>query len=91
MQHEAGQTIEAQIEYGYRLLCGRFPSKRTVALLRDQFTNAFDRFLNHPESVDALLNVGEYPRDATLDPNRTAALALVVNTMMNLDEVYSKR
>jgi hypothetical protein len=37
-----------------------------------------------------LVNTGEWPRDKTLDVAEHAALAAMVNMILNLDEVITK-
>ncbi len=91
IQQEGGETLEEQVEYGFRLLCGRMPSEKERQLMKNQHEFALERFRDNPNRAEELLEVGEYPVDSNLDKNHTAALAMVANTLMNSDEAYMKR
>jgi hypothetical protein len=91
MQKEGGETWNAQVQYGFRLLCGRHASEEELQLLTEQYHFALERYQEEPESAAQLLEVGQHPFDPQGDTIKTAALAMVVNTMMNFDEAYMKR
>ena len=91
MQLEGGESAESQVRYGFRLLCGRSPDVNEIQLLQKQFQLALDKYQSDPRAADALLSVGEYPFDESLDTIQTAALAMVANTVMNFDGAYMKR
>ena len=91
IQHEGGNTIGSQVQYAFRLLCGRYPDDTELQLLQQQFETALERYETAPEAAEALLSVGEYPRDDNLEKNQTAALVLIANTIMNFDGAYMKR
>ena len=91
MQREAGGQIDEQIEFSFRRLCGRYPSKEEVALLKEQYHIGLSKFGDQPKLADELLNVGEFPIEKGIDKINTAALAMVNNTIMNFDETYMKR
>jgi hypothetical protein len=90
MQEEGGSTFEEQVKFGFRLLCGHSPSNREIGLMRSQYEYALQKYQQDDEAALALVSVGEkINRDLPYD--ETAALAMVVNTMMNFDEAYMKR
>ncbi len=60
-------------------------------ILRQQFREELHRYRTHGSQAADLLNVGKYEGDATLDAAHTAALTMVMNTLMNYDEFYMKR
>ena len=91
MMHEGGSTNELQIIHGFRLLTGRFPSDSEVTMLKELYTQERAYFDEHPEEVNALLTVGEYPYDLSLDRVDIAANTMVASTIMNFDEAYIKR
>ena len=51
---------------------------------------ASDHFGSHPEAAEALLSVGEWKRDETLDPKEVASYAQVAQLILNLDEVLNR-
>ena len=91
MQKEAGKDYEEQINYGFRLLCGRKPGSKEMQIMKDQYRFAMDSYEKNPGKAEAIIGIGEFPYDDSLDKTKTAALALVANTMMNFDEAYMKR
>ncbi len=91
MQKEAGDALEDQITLGFRLVTSRFPNDEELALFKTLFEDERQRFGRNPDEASALLSVGDWPHDTGLDASRTAALAVVANTMLNHDEAYMKR
>ena len=91
MQQEAGDDLENQLEYGFRALTSRRPKAEEMELFAEMYREELRRFGAEPADALALLEVGDKPRDAKFDPARTAALTMVVNTMMNHDEAYMRR
>ena len=91
MQKEGGEVLSDQITLGFRLLTGRFPNTREAELFEAMFAEELERYQADPEEARSLLSVGDWERDPELDLARTAALAMVASTMMNLDESYMKR
>lgn len=84
-------TLEEQLTYSFRLSTGVKPSEELLAAMREQYASAFAHFEQNPNLADSLLAIGEMPFDNQLDKNKTAALAMVANTIFNFDETYMKR
>lgn len=91
MREEGGDQVDEQMEYGFRLLCGRAPNSLEQKILQNQYDQALAKFQKDPKRADELLNVGDYQLDKQSDKIETAALAMVSNMMMSFDEVYMKR
>jgi hypothetical protein len=91
MVREGGLETGARISLGFRLALGRRPFPEELALLEELYHENRARFEVDPEAALGLLSVGDYPRDARLDPAETAALAVVAGTILNLDEAVNKR
>jgi hypothetical protein len=91
VQLEGRDRPEDQIQYGFRRVCGRAPSSKEAALLLEQYETALNRFSGDAAAIDAILGVGEAPIDSRLEGEKTAALTIVVNTVMNFDDAYTKR
>ena len=83
--------LEDQITYGFRLASGTTPSDELLSTLKDHYQSAFKHFQDNPNLADSLLSVGELPRNLSLDKTKTAAIAVVANTIFNYDEIYMKR
>ena len=91
MQKEGGQKLDDQITYAFRLVTGRKPKTKEVAILNKIFQKEKQNFEENPEKARELLSIGEYPKDDTLDQSTTAALAVVANTLISHDEAYMRR
>src|SRR5579885_124093 len=96
-RHLAGRAMEAapqdldrQIDFlTARLLARSFDEKE-----RDVTRRAYADYLRyydaHPEDASKLLAVGESPADSALPAAEYAAMTMVANQVMNLDEVLNK-
>ncbi|MEZ4903835.1 MAG: hypothetical protein R2822_19835 [Spirosomataceae bacterium] len=49
-----------------------------------------DKYARRKGDAIAYLETGELPRDTSLDPAETAALAFVINGLMNTTEGYTR-
>ena len=91
MQEEGGGQLQDQIQYAFRLVTGRRPKPKEIALFEELYHKQVQRFRDDPKSADELLSVGESKTNTTLDKSNTAALAMLASTMLNHDEAYMKR
>ena len=91
MQNEGGDAQEEHLQYGFRLVTGRYPSDVELSLLQEHLRAEEQRFKQEPSQATDLLSVGQSPRNMDLDLTYTAALSVVASTMMNMDEAYMKR
>jgi hypothetical protein len=91
MLRDGGTALEEQIAYGFRLLTGRDPRQEELVRLKVLFESELDEFRKAPDRAGDLLSTGEFPRDRSLEPAKTAALAVVANTILNFDETVMKR
>lgn len=90
MLREGGTTVEARVEYGFRLVLARKPTGGELGILTRAVERALMDFRNDPESAKALLAVGEAKHEPSLDPVELAAHASVAMTLLNLDEAVMK-
>jgi len=81
----------AQIIRTYRLLTGLQPKKEVLDLLLALQKREFEKFAQAPQQARALLNVGEYPADNSLQAAEVAAMTMVSSTIMSFDETIVKR
>ncbi len=91
MQKEGGGSLEEQIAYGFRLAVSRHPKAEETSVLKELFETQVERFNSNPKEVRKLLSVGKKQLDASLINEKTAALTMVANTILNHDETYMKR
>ena len=88
---EGGASAEDQINYAFRLLSSRRLTEKELPLMLELYQQEYEKYRNDEAGAKELLQVGDYPRDASLPLSKVAALAVVTNIMMNYDEVYTKR
>jgi hypothetical protein len=76
-------------EAGRRILLRPFTATE-AALVQDSHTRLLAHYRAHGEDAKALLGVGERKPDAGLDPSELAAMTMLCNALLNLDEVLNK-
>ena len=90
MMREGGSTPTERLTYGFRLATSRRPSPREVASLLRGFEQYSSTYRSERAAAEALLAVGESPRDATLAAAELAAYTASANVLLNLDETITR-
>ena len=90
MLHEHPHDPTAAIKYGFELVTARDPNAEEMGVLTLEYEKQLASFANDPAAAEALLAVGESPRDKSLDPPAHAACTNVAIVMLNLDEAITK-
>jgi hypothetical protein len=85
MKTEAGNDVKQQIKYGYGRATFHEANEKTVAALFSLYNTAYSQFKNDPGKTCKI--VGEVGKNTTAE---TAALIVVANAILNLDEVLTK-
>lgn len=88
MQAEAGSALDDRLAHGYRLVLLRPPAAPALAELRALYDEALAHYRTAPDDAGALLQVGAL--EAAGAAAETAALTVVANAILNLDEVMVK-
>lgn len=91
VQEQHPDNLEQQIELAFRRCTGLKPSNQQMDILRDQYEKSINEFAEFPKLSDSILSVGERPFNKLLSKDKTAAMTLVVSTIFNFDETYTKR
>lgn len=86
MALEGGSKIDGQINFGWQLALGRSPGSSELAVLRRTWERYAVHFRNDQEAATRLLSFGESPCDPRLNPAELAAMTMVAQTILNLDE-----
>lgn len=79
-----------RLDYGFRRVLARAPNEREMSRLEDLLKTSIQDFKNHPEQATALLNAGKVDASKTENPAQFAALMLVSNVLLNLDETLTR-
>lgn len=74
----------------FRTLLGRLPDEKEKIMLTSFYQQQKDKYAKRQADAIAYLETGELPRDTSLDPAETAALAFVINGLMNTTEGYAR-
>jgi len=88
--HEGGDNAAAQIAYAFKLAAGRDAGARELAVLQSIYDEQLAVYEADPDAAAALIAVGEAPPDDALAPIELAAMTIVTNTLLNLDEVLTQ-
>ena len=83
--------LEDQIKFGFRSSTGRLPKEEEVDILVNLFEKQYQYFTQNRDKAYQVLSVGKKPRDKNIFSVKTAAMTMVANTLINLDETYTKR
>jgi hypothetical protein len=91
MISEGGPDLSSRLRKGVLLVLARHVSAKELAILERGYQRAFEDFTAHPEAASALLHVGERPYNAALNRTELAALTVVANTLLCMDETVTKQ
>lgn len=86
MLEEGGNSVEDQIAFGFRAVTSREPTARELELLTRLYQDKISDYQKAQEEADGLMRVGEATHNPQLDKIQVAAMAVVANTLFNLDE-----
>lgn len=87
---QGGETLDAQIDYAYRLASGVRPKSFVREILKQAYHDELKLFQADKERATTLISTGESPRDETLDPAVHAAMSIVTSMILNLDEILTR-
>ncbi|MSO22970.1 MAG: DUF1553 domain-containing protein [Acidobacteria bacterium] len=82
----AGGDIDGEINFITTHLLGRAFDANERDITRKAYQDYLEHFVAHPEEAKKLLSVGESKPDKQLAVPESAALTMVANQVMNLDE-----
>jgi hypothetical protein len=82
---------ERRLNTAFRVTTGRMPDKVEKNILNGFYKEELNNFSQDKEKALAYLDTGEKPWDRNLDPSEIAALGVVVNSIMNTDEGFTKK
>ena len=88
---EGGDSDQAKLDHAYQLVVARRSRAEEQQTLLPLVAIAAERFRASPEMAEQLLNVGDSPRNTTLDPATLASWTTIASILLNLDETISKQ
>ncbi len=81
-----GENFDAVIDDAFELLTSRPPSEREQQILAEMYREQLEHFQQNPDDVSEFLAVGAADVQADVDEATLAAVTVMVNSIMNLDE-----
>jgi hypothetical protein len=78
-----------RIVLAMRVATGRQPTPAEVAVLSGLLDDSRRHYESNPENTEALLQVGDAPRDPTIEPADHAAWMQVTRAILNLHETIT--
>ncbi|MFO0890009.1 MAG: DUF1553 domain-containing protein [Isosphaeraceae bacterium] len=88
---EAGSDVAARAALIFRTLTARAPTDRELAALEGLYREQYEEFRSGRSDAAKLLAVGDATRDPGVEPAECAALTVLAQAVMNLDESVMKR
>ena len=83
-------TPDVRIASAYRLATGHRPTPEAATVLLDSFDDYLERYQADRSAALGLVNMGESPRDETLDIAELASYTMVASLILNLDRTITK-
>jgi hypothetical protein len=79
-----------RVSRAFRLATSREPKPKEQALLKKRVEQLRANYKMDTKAAKALLTVGEFKRDETLDATDHAVYTVLCNLILNLDEVITR-
>lgn len=80
-----------QLQQAFKLSTGRTPAMNELNILQQFYKDELNRFSTENDNTVAYLNIGEKPLDNETDKVQVAALATVINGIMNTTDAFTLR
>jgi len=90
MLREGGSSSDAQIAYGHKLVLSRNPEPDVLNLLTDGHRNYLDTYEANPDQANELIAIGASSPSHDIEAPELAAMSVVANVLLNLDETLTK-
>ena len=90
MMKEGGDNNASRLTFGFELVTARLPSAEERQILQRLYQQRLEQFQQDPAAAQAMLSVGDSPRDNDLDMAEHAAWTVIARLLLNLDETINK-
>ena len=85
LQKDANSNVDAQIKRGYELATGHTIDNKDLSILSGLYKKALEKFNSDKEKACEMIGVNDEHNNP-----ETAAMVVVCNAILNLDEVVTK-
>ncbi|MBM1106643.1 DUF1553 domain-containing protein [Aurantibacter crassamenti] len=89
--NNTSNEVEMQLKNAFKLSTGRLPKNKELKVLNSFYEDELKRFSANKKDAIAYLGMGETKIQNSSDPIKVAALATVINGIMNTSEGYTIR
>jgi hypothetical protein len=79
-----------RVQFAFRLATARWPDPQEIRVLLNVYQQQLFEYQNERRDALRLLEVGEFPRDSSLDTAELAAWTTVAGLILSLDETVTK-
>ena len=87
---DQSELVEDNITLAFRKLTSRKPTAEELQMLMEIFHESLTSFEENPTSASALINIGDYWIDESLNQSVLAAHSITFSAILNLDETITK-
>jgi hypothetical protein len=90
MIKEGGDNPASQLTLGFRVCTARVPSEHELSILGKVHAEQLAHYQANPAEAEKLLVIGASLRPEGIDPATHAAMTMMANLLLNLDEAITK-
>lgn len=90
MMKEGGDSAEKQLTFGFEICTGRTAADHELQVLTRVHAAQLAHYMATPAEAEKLLVIGASPRSEGFDSASYAAMTMMANLIMNLDETITK-
>lgn len=91
MINEGGESVSDRIDFGHRLILARSPRIEALDVLESSHSTYLAFYSQEPQKAKALISVGASKFDSRIEAPELAAMTLIANVLLNLDETVTKQ
>jgi hypothetical protein len=84
------KDLQKRIIYAFRSATSRMPTKEEIDILKNLYDKELANFKRNPQNAKALISIGEYKVNNTLNSAELAAMSVVASTIFNMSEAVVK-
>jgi hypothetical protein len=87
---ESSDETDERIRFAFEVAMSRLPTDQELAVLRRAVAREMASYRNDSQAANTYLQVGESPRNESLDPIEHAAWTSIASLILNLSETITK-
>jgi len=90
IMRQGGTSTDDRLKFAFRATLARSPDERDCEILRGVYADRLANYTVATQAASALVQQGEHPTPADLDPIQLAAWTNIANVLLNLDETITR-